>query len=240
MSVILLQLVKGSILIRFAYDINLAVSHHNQYLNIHYKLKHALISTVAVIARTSKFWKVEKCVTLFANRGTPYIITAPNALFMAIIKVLIALSVKNAQVSNMQVVNMQILHMQMLNMQISTEKLQRERHKLQNVQKELSQQHVAEVSRLQAANEETEKSYKERIRRLEEHRKEVEEELRKVKGQQLADRLNFEEQLMQTKQKVKEEEVCLDRGNDQVCVCGGYVVHTLRPAILCHGGFYMD
>lgn len=86
------------------------------------------------------------------------------------------------------------------------EKLQRERHKLQDVQKELSQQHVAEVSRVQAANEETEKSYKERIRRLEEHRKEVEEELRKVKGQQLADRLNFEEQLMQTKQKVKEEE----------------------------------
>ncbi|PIK41026.1 hypothetical protein BSL78_22130 [Apostichopus japonicus] len=86
------------------------------------------------------------------------------------------------------------------------EKLQKGHHRHQDIQKELSQQHATELSRLQAANDDTEKSYKERIRRLEDHRKEVEEELRKVKSQQLAERLNFEEQLMHTKQKVKEEE----------------------------------
>ncbi|XP_071814892.1 leucine-rich repeat-containing protein 45-like [Apostichopus japonicus] len=86
------------------------------------------------------------------------------------------------------------------------EKLQKGQHRHQDIQKELSLQHATELSRLQTANDDTEKSYKERIRRLEDHRKEVEEELRKVKSQQLAERLNFEEQLMHTKQKVKEEE----------------------------------
>lgn len=90
---------------------------------------------------------------------------------------------------------------------LCVEKLQKGQHRHQDIQKELSQQHATELSRLQAANDDTEKSYKERIRRLEDHRKEVEEELRKVKSQQLAERLNFEEQLMHTKQKVKEEEV---------------------------------
>lgn len=85
--------------------------------------------------------------------------------------------------------------------------MQRQQQKHQDIQKELREQHLDELSRLQAASDETEKSYKERIRRLEEHRKEIEEELQKVNGQHLAARLNFEEKLIQAKQKVKEEEV---------------------------------
>jgi hypothetical protein len=57
--------------------------------------------------------------------------------------------------------------------------------------------------------EDTERALRERIQKMESHRLELEEEISHLKSQNMADRLNADEQLQSSKQRIKAEEVPL-------------------------------
>ncbi|XP_071797513.1 leucine-rich repeat-containing protein 45-like [Asterias amurensis] len=86
------------------------------------------------------------------------------------------------------------------------ERLQNERQRLRDQQRDVEQRHISEIHHLRESSEESERAYKDRISKLEEHRRHIEEEMSKLKNQHLTERLGLEEQILNTRQRVKEEE----------------------------------
>ncbi|XP_022091462.1 leucine-rich repeat-containing protein 45-like [Acanthaster planci] len=86
------------------------------------------------------------------------------------------------------------------------ERLQNEKQRLRDQQRDLEHRHTTEMQHQREAAEESERAYRDRISKLEEHRRILEEEMSKAKNQQLTERLALEEQILSTRQRVKEEE----------------------------------
>ncbi|XP_038064396.1 leucine-rich repeat-containing protein 45-like [Patiria miniata] len=86
------------------------------------------------------------------------------------------------------------------------ERLQNEKQRLRDQQRDLERRHASEMQHQRESAEESERAYRDRIVKLEEHRRSLEEEMSKLKNQQLTERLALEEQILSTRQRVKEEE----------------------------------
>ena len=78
---------------------------------------------------------------------------------------------------------------------------------MRDQQRDLEHRHTTEMQHQREAAEESQRAYRDRISKLEEHRRVLEEEMSKAKNQQLTERLALEEQILNTRQRVKEEEV---------------------------------
>ena len=87
------------------------------------------------------------------------------------------------------------------------ERMQNEKQRQREIVRDIENRHDSEVSRIRLTMEDSEKAYKERIGKLEQHRRNLEEELSQVKTSHLNERLVLEEQILETKKRVKEEEV---------------------------------
>ncbi|XP_002731112.1 leucine-rich repeat-containing protein 45-like [Saccoglossus kowalevskii] len=87
------------------------------------------------------------------------------------------------------------------------EKISVEKQKSKEALREAQQKHEKELQRVREDAEDTEKALKDRIQKLEHHRLNLEEEVSRIKAIQLSERMGHEENLLQTKQRVKEEEL---------------------------------
>ena len=86
--------------------------------------------------------------------------------------------------------------------------MQNEKQRQREIVRDLQNRHDNELSRLRQTMDDGERAYKERISKLEQHRRSMEEELSHLKTSHLNERLVLEEQILDTKKRVKEEEVC--------------------------------
>ncbi|XP_064621256.1 leucine-rich repeat-containing protein 45-like [Lineus longissimus] len=86
------------------------------------------------------------------------------------------------------------------------EKVHHEKQKYKDALREMEELQQREISRCQQDCGESEKTLKDRIQKLENNRLELEEEISRMKNVHVADRLQNEEHLMITKQKIRQEE----------------------------------
>ncbi|XP_072029970.1 leucine-rich repeat-containing protein 45-like [Amphiura filiformis] len=86
------------------------------------------------------------------------------------------------------------------------ERMQNEKQRQRDIIRDIEHRRDGELSRLRQTMEDSERAYKERIVKLEQHRRNLEEELSQVKTSHLNERLVLEEQILETKKRVKEEE----------------------------------
>ncbi|XP_070580295.1 leucine-rich repeat-containing protein 45-like [Ptychodera flava] len=86
------------------------------------------------------------------------------------------------------------------------EKLTLEKQKLKETLREAQQKHNKDLERMKEDCEDTERALKDRIQKLEHHRVTLEEELSRIKNQQMTERMSHEDNLLQAKQRIKEEE----------------------------------
>lgn len=86
------------------------------------------------------------------------------------------------------------------------ERLQAEKQRHKDMLRDVESSKSKEHAHMKQESEETERALRERIQKMESHRLELEEEISRHKSNNLVDKLNAEEQLQSTKQRIKAEE----------------------------------
>ncbi|XP_077980716.1 leucine-rich repeat-containing protein 45-like [Glandiceps talaboti] len=87
------------------------------------------------------------------------------------------------------------------------EKLNLEKLKMKEALRDAQQRHEKDMERVRVDAEDTERALKDRIQKLEHHRQNLEEEASRIKALQVSERMSHEENLLQAKQRIKDEEL---------------------------------